>query len=157
LLVGLGGVAAFAAGAIGSFVLFEWPAPFQSLVLAVMLAILCVLAVRVGLLSLLQPAGTDGNAQSAPFRVIAMDNVAASFWTHRFTAAAAVFALGWALAGVLQAVGLSLEAAQMLAYLAGIVLLGLGLDMIWRSPQATAAEVRQRQRCRGGEMRAAGP
>ncbi len=140
LVVGLGGVAAFAAGATGSFLLFAWPAPFQSLVLAVMLAILCVLAVRVGILTLLQPVWTDGEAQSAPFRVIAMDNVAASFWTHRITAAAAVFALGWALAGVLQAVGLSLEAAQMLAYLAGIVLLGLGLDMIWRSPQATAAE-----------------
>jgi small-conductance mechanosensitive channel len=69
-----------------------------------------------------------------------MGGVAASFWTRRITAAAAVFAFGWALAHVMRAVGQSVEAVYLIVYLVGIVLLGLGLDMVWRSPPSTVPE-----------------
>jgi moderate conductance mechanosensitive channel len=139
LVVGLVGVVAFAASAIGSFMLFDWPAPYRSLVLAIVLAILSVLVVRLCLQALLNPVAEDGAGPSSPFRVIATDNAGASFWTHRIAVAAAVFAFGWAFAVSLRSGGLSIEAVQLFVYLVGVALLGLGLDMVWRHPQPAAS------------------
>lgn len=138
LLHGLGSLVAFAAGAIGSYLLVDWPAPFQFLVLGLILACLCVLAVRLVLLAMLSPAGESG-AAAGPLRIVPMDDLAAGFWTHRITTAAIIFAFGWALANLLQTIGVSLNAVHLLVYLIGIVLLGLGLNMVWRGPRASAA------------------
>jgi moderate conductance mechanosensitive channel len=80
------------------------------------------------------------SATAEPFRLIPIDSAAAEFWYQRLMAAAIVFVFGWALANLLLAIGVSLDAAQLLAYLIGVALLGLGLDMVWRSPRAAAPE-----------------
>jgi small-conductance mechanosensitive channel len=141
LLYGAGGIVAYAAGSIGSFLLIAWPPLVHALVLAVILAILCLLAVRLVLMVLLRPSGAGA---PSPLRILPMDDGTAAFWTRRLTAAAAVFAFGWALARVLRTLGVSLEDGRSLVYLVGIVLLGLGLDAVWRGPQASAAEAPER-------------
>jgi small-conductance mechanosensitive channel len=137
LIYGLGGVAAFALGSIGPFLFFEWPPLLKTTMLALILAVLLYLIVRVILCACLAPAEADPGHE--PFRVIPLESGAARYWTRRLTQTAAVFAFGWALAKILHTLGLSREVVQLIAYAIGLGLLALGLDMVWRHGRAFAS------------------
>lgn len=125
LTLGLARVLCFAAGSLGGFLPMTWPPPLRRLVLGYLVA---VLALRVTL--------ALGRFLFAPenerLRVVPMNDGAARFW-HRWNAVfVGWFAIGYVTIELLRQLGMSLPAAQDLAYLLGLGLLAIAIRMIWR-------------------------
>ncbi len=132
LAFGAGLVAAFALGSVGAFLPFEWPPLLREIVLGYLLAFLALrLALVIGRL-LLSPGGTDVER----FRIVPMSTEAARFWQRRLGVLVGWFAFGWVTVALLSILGFSLDARHLVAYLLGLGLLGIGLEMVWRRPRA---------------------
>ena len=151
--LGIGGIASFALGSFCAFLAFEWPSFLKQLVLGY-LGLPCV-AARPGIGAL--PAGTrqpDFPGDVTRFRILPMTTHAARYWSRRLALIVGWFAFGWVTVMVLAQFGFSKEALQLFAYVLGLVLLGLGIEAIWRAPRAASgeaiepAEEKQRRRAR---------
>ena len=135
LAFGIGRVTAFALGSIAPFLPFHWPPMLREIVLGYLVAFL---ALRVALVIgrvLLAPGSRRGHDLER-FRIIPMSTTAARFWYPRLGLLVAWFAFGWVTLILLGALGFSPEARHLVAYLLGLGLLGIGLEMIWRRPRA---------------------
>ena len=133
-------VAAFALGSVGAFLLFHWPPLLKEIVLGYLFAFLAVrLALVMGRV-LLAPGGRyDHDVER--FRIIPMSTRAARFWYQRLGLLVGWFAFGWVTLVLLSVLGFSLDARHLVAYMLGLGLLGIGLEMVWRRPRAALGEV----------------
>jgi small-conductance mechanosensitive channel len=135
LAFGIGRVVAFALGSVGAFLPFHWPPLLREIVLGYLLAFLAVrFALVIGRV-LLAPGG-QGVHDVERFRIIPMSTAAARFWYGRLGLLVAWFAFGSVTLVLLSALGFSLDARHLVAYVLGLGLLGIGLEMIWRRPRA---------------------
>ena len=135
LAFGIGRVTAFALGSIVPFLPFHWPPMLREIVLGYLVAFLALrLALVIGRV-LLAPGGRHGHDLER-FRIIPMSTTAARFWYPRLGLLVAWFAFGWVTLILLGALGFSPEARHLVAYLLGLGLLGIGLEMVWRRPRA---------------------
>jgi len=126
--IGLGLVIAFTTGSVGAFLTFEWPPLLRNVVLGYLMAFLAVrLSLVVGRF-LLAPGAER-------FRIIPVTTPQARFWQLRLALLIGWFALGRATIEQLGVLGASLEARQIVAYVLGLGLLGIGLESIWRNPR----------------------
>ncbi|MCO5063470.1 MAG: mechanosensitive ion channel family protein [Rhizobiaceae bacterium] len=73
--------------------------------------------------------GTPDEATPAPDRVL-------SFWTRRLAIVVGYFFAATATLELLPAIGFSEDAQQLLSYIAGIGLMALAIECIWRMPRA---------------------
>lgn len=138
-VLGLGRVVAFALGSIGAFLVFDWSPLFRDIVLLYLLA---VLALRVALVLgrfLFSP-------DAERFRIVPMETSTAWFWHKRLTIFIGWFAFGWATVLLLDALGFSVSARRIVAYMLGVGLLVIALEAVWRWPSLTDAELRQGSR-----------
>ena len=71
---------------------------------------------------------------------IPVDEHAARFWQRRFTVFVGYFLVAWATLGSLRALGVSADGVQLLTYLAGIGLLAIAFDAVWRGPKLGGGE-----------------
>jgi small-conductance mechanosensitive channel len=137
----------FAVGSVGVFLCFTWPLLLREIVLGYLVAFICVWLARIVCGFLLAPGG----GRAARFRIIPMSDPAAKFWQRRLIAAVAVLAFSWVTLGILKTLGVSLVGLKMLSYIAGVLLLGLGLEMIWRhpssGPESMSRRLGRRSRC----------
>ncbi|MFZ1428041.1 MAG: mechanosensitive ion channel family protein [Geminicoccaceae bacterium] len=125
LSLGLARVLCFTAGSLGGFLAMSWPPQLRRLVLGYLVA---VLALRVTL-ALGRFLFAPGNER---LRVVPMNDGAARFW-HRWNAVfVGWFAIGYVTIELLRQLGMSLPAAQDLAYVLGLGLLAIVIRMIWR-------------------------
>jgi small-conductance mechanosensitive channel len=133
-------VVAFALGSVGAFLPFHWPPLLREVVLGYLLAFLAVrLALVIGRV-LLAPGGRyDHDIER--FRVIPMSTTAARYWYRRLGLLVAWFALGWVTLVLLGVLGFSPDARHLVAYMLGLGLLGIGLEMVWRRPRAAPGDV----------------
>ena len=133
-------VVAFALGSVGAFLLFHWPPLLKEIVLGYLFAFLAVrLALVMGRV-LLAPGGKyDHDVER--FRIIPMSTRAARFWYPRLGLLVGWFAFGWVTLVLLSVLGFSLDARHLVAYMLGLGLLGIGLEMVWRRPRAALGEV----------------
>jgi small-conductance mechanosensitive channel len=122
----------FAIGSVGAFLCFSWPPLLREIVLGYLVAFLCAWLARIVCGFLLAPGG----GRAARFRIIPMSDAAAKFWQRRIIIAVSVLALAWVTLGLLRTLGVSPAGLKMLSYIAGLFLLGLGLEVIWRRPVA---------------------
>jgi small-conductance mechanosensitive channel len=137
----------FAIGSVGAFLCFTWPPLLREIVLGYLVAFLCAWLARIVCGFLLAPGG----GRAARFRIIPMSDEAAKFWQRRIIIAVCVLALAWVTLGLLRTLGVSPAGLKMLSYIAGLFLLGLGLEVIWRRPVAEqAAELAPRRLGRRG-------
>ncbi|HJR20671.1 MAG TPA: mechanosensitive ion channel family protein [Dongiaceae bacterium] len=121
----------FAVGSVGVFLCFTWPLLLREIVLGYLVAFLCVWLARIVCGFLLAPGG----GRAARFRIIPMSDPAAKFWQRRIIIAVAVVAFSWVTLGLLRTLGnVSPAGLKMLSYIAGVFLLGLALETIWRRP-----------------------
>ena len=135
LAFGAGLVAAFALGSVGAFLAFDWPPLLREIVLGYLLAFLALrLALVVGGF-LLSPGGNDVHNVER-FRIVPMGTEAARFWHARLGLLVGWFAFGWVTAALLSVLGFSLDARHLVAYVLGLGLLAIGLEMVWRRPDA---------------------
>ena len=125
----VGLVVAFALGSIGPFLALDWPPLLRAGLLGLLVAFL-----------VLRIANAVGHFLLAPhherFRVIPIDTVAARFWHRRLVWFVGWFAFGWVIVGFGVRLGYTLEARQLVAYVLGLVLVAIALDVVWRRPTA---------------------
>ncbi len=124
----------FAVGSVGAFLCFSWPPLLREIVLGYLVAVLCVWLARIVCGFLLAPGG----GRAARFRIVPMSDPAAKFWQRRLIVAVGVLAFSWVTLGLLRTLGVSPAGLKMLSYIAGILLLGLALEVIWRHPTGEA-------------------
>ncbi len=136
---GLGMLASFAAGSVGAFLVFSWPPLVRDILLGYLMAFLAIRLAMILSRFVLAPGGER-------FRIIPMSTPAAWFWHRRVTALVVWFALWFVSLDLLRILGLTPPAAQVLAYIAGLGLLTIGLDMVWRRPLAEGPDGRTRER-----------
>jgi len=137
----------FAVGSVGAFLCFSWPPLLREIVLSYLVAFLCGWLARIVAGFLLAPGG----GRAARFRIIPMSDPAAKFWQRRIILAVSVLAFAWVTLGLLRTLGVSPAGLKMLSYIAGVFLLGLGLEVIWRHPTIEpAAELTPRRLGRRG-------
>jgi small-conductance mechanosensitive channel len=127
-------VAVFAVVSAGVFLSFSWPPLLRRVVMTYLVAFIVVrLVIAIGRI-LLAP---DADAQAAGHaRLISTTDRAARFWYGRLLLFTAYFMFGWATVSLLPALGFSPGARNFLAYLAGIGLLIIAIEMVWRRPHA---------------------
>jgi small-conductance mechanosensitive channel len=125
----------FAVGSVGAFLLFSWPPLLREIVLGYLMVFLCGWLARIAAGFLLAPGG----GRAARFRIVPMSDAAAKFWQRRIIIAVSVLAFAWVTLGLLRTLGVSPAGLKMLSYIAGIFLLGLALEVIWRHPAGEAA------------------
>ncbi|WP_155888692.1 mechanosensitive ion channel family protein [Inquilinus limosus] len=133
----LGSLAIFSLGSIGAFLALEWPVLLREIVLGYLVAFV---ALRFALLisrTLLAPGGSEFPVAER-FRIVPMDNDAARFWHMRLGIFAGWFAFGWTTVQLLDALGLAMQARQIVAYVLGLGLLALGIEIAWNRPRAAA-------------------
>lgn len=135
LAFGIGWALSFAIGSVGAFLAFSWPPLLREIVLGYLVAFLCVWLARIVAGFLLAPGG----GRAARFRIVPMSAPAAEFWQRRIILAVGVLALAWVTLGLLRTLGVSPAGLKLLSYVAGIILLGLALEVIWRHPAVDAA------------------
>ena len=125
----------FAVGSVGAFLCFSWPPLLREIVLGYLVAFLCIWLARIVCGFLLAPGG----GRAARFRIIPMSDPAAKFWQRRIIIAVAVVAFAWVTLGLLRTLGVSPAGLKLLSYIAGVLLLGLALETIWRRPAGEPA------------------
>jgi small-conductance mechanosensitive channel len=130
LAFGTGWALSFAIGSIGAFLCFHWPLLLREIVLGYLVAFLCGWLARIVGGFLLAPGG----GRAARFRIVPMSDEAAKFWQKRLLIAVGVIAFSWVTLGILRTLGISPAGLKILSYIAGVFLLGLGLEVIWRRP-----------------------
>ena len=129
--IGLGQVIAFALGSIGAFLPFEWPPLLRNIVLGYLVAFLFLrLSLVIGRF-LLAP-------KVERFRIIPVTTPQAHFWYLRLALFVGWFAFGYITVEQFSLLGASREARQILAYILGLGLLGIGLESIWRNPHSSS-------------------
>jgi hypothetical protein len=127
-------------GSVAAFLPFHWPPLLREIVLGCLLAFLAVrLALVIGRV-LLAPGGRyDHDIER--FRIIPMSTTAARYWYQRLGLLVAWFAFGWVTLVLLSVLGFSPDARHLVAYMLGLGLLGIALEIVWRRPQAAPGEV----------------
>ena len=124
-------VLSFALGSVGVFLIFDWSLLLKEIVLGYLLAFL---ALRMSLVFgrfLLAPGGER-------FRIVPTTTDAAWFAYRRLALIVGWFAFGWVTVSILTTFGFDMDARRLVAYMLGLVLLGLGIEMVWRWPGAEA-------------------
>ncbi|MGH6891719.1 MAG: mechanosensitive ion channel family protein, partial [Dongiaceae bacterium] len=87
-----------------------------------------------------------GGGRAARFRIVPMSDPAAKFWSRRLIIAVGVLAFAWVTLGLLRTLGLSPAGLKIMSYIAGVFLLGLGLEVIWRHPASEPGTEQVRRR-----------
>jgi small-conductance mechanosensitive channel len=145
LLFGGGAVLAFASGVIGSFIAVDWPPLVRQTLLAYASALI---ALRLGTALLRVLLAPDAGSNGEVFRFPPMGNAAAQFWYRRIAVLMGWLVFGWATVDLAGALGVRIEARQLLAYLLGLGLLAIGIELAWRQPAAVDESGRRRRRVR---------
>ncbi len=133
LLLGLFRVAAFALGCLVASTAFDWPPLTRAIALGYLLATVILRTTIVLCRILLGPDG-GGRQEIAHRRLMPMDDGSARFWYRRVVLLVAWLVYGWVSVSLLALLGLTLPALQTIAYLLGLGLLAIALDMVWRRP-----------------------
>jgi moderate conductance mechanosensitive channel len=135
LLFGVLLIAAFAAGSMGTFLLFAWPAATESTVLGYLFAFLTVRLSLTATRFFFAPAVER-------LRLVGVSTQTAWFW-HRWTARMiGTSALGWQTILMLRSFGMSQAGTDVLLQLLLLLLTGLGLFIVWTMPGTSRERVR---------------
>ena len=124
-----GALVAFTVGSAVVFLAFDWPPRLRGAVLAFLTALI---ALRLALLvsrTLLSP-------RDAELRALPLSDADAHYWHRRIALFAGWFAFGWVIVERLGDYGMAPPARSLVAYLLGVVLLGIAVQAVWRHSRA---------------------
>jgi small-conductance mechanosensitive channel len=127
LLYGVGQVAAFAAGSIGAFLLFDWLPLLQHFVIAYLVVFLGIRFAHVLGRVVLAP-------KTERYRLLPMSGATAMYWLRWWTIVVGVFMLGDVTIDLLPTLRMRPEAQHFMQLLFGLAELTLALVAIWRAP-----------------------
>jgi small-conductance mechanosensitive channel len=127
LAYGIGLVVAFAIGSVGAFLAFEWPPLLRDIGFGYLLAFV-ILRLTIVLSRFLLAPGVER------LRIVPMTTTAARYWHRRLTLIVGWLAFGSVTVGVLSTLGFTPSARAAVAYILGLGLLAIGLEIAWRRP-----------------------
>jgi small-conductance mechanosensitive channel len=130
----LAAVAAFAIGSIGAFLAVAWPPLLKETVAGYLFAAVIVWATVVIVRSLLSPPDVREDDAAERYRVVPVPDSSAAFWSRKLALLIGWFTFGWVTVALLEVLGVPMISRDIIAYLFGIVLLAILMDMVWRSP-----------------------
>lgn len=137
LAFAMGRLVVFAVGSLGAFLAYAWPATLREIVLSYLVAFL---ALRGGLVVaqflLAPPKRGDHEHETSRLRILPMPDEAASFWYWRIALLIGWLAFGWTTVNLLVTLQMPLAHVRLTAYVLGLGLLAIGLDIAWRAPVA---------------------
>jgi small-conductance mechanosensitive channel len=144
LLYGLGLVVSYALGSIGAFLLFDWPSLIKRVLLGYLVAFLIVRLFTIVGRFLLAPGAVR-------FRVVPLSTEAAWFFYVRLIVFATILSFGTQSIDILAQFGFSQLARELSTDALALVLVGLGIEALWRMPPLTPIDAaldgrRQRHR-----------
>jgi small-conductance mechanosensitive channel len=134
-------VLAFAVGSIGTFLASDWPSLLREVVVGSLLVFVIVRATLVVCRFVLSP-------DDERLRLVPVPTESARHWYRRIAIMVGWFAFGWIAAGLLTTLAFTVPARQLVSYTLGLVLVGIGLEAVWRQPAAGAADDEPRTRRR---------
>lgn len=126
-LLAIGGVAAFAVGSTGAFLVFEWPNLLRTIVLNFLVAGLLFSLAWNLMAVLLAP-------RLAAMRVIPMSDDFALHLRNRIALAIGWFGFGYSTVQVLVMTQVDQNVVRLVAYVLGVGLLVIGIETVWRRP-----------------------
>ncbi|WP_245451141.1 mechanosensitive ion channel family protein [Borborobacter arsenicus] len=143
LLAELVPLAVFSLVSAGVFLAFQWPALLRLVILTYLVAFIVVRLVMAFGRILLAPVGAPSPSEErGHLRLVPASDAEAHFWYRRLTIFAGYLMAGWATASLLPALGFSPPSTRLIAYLLGIGLLLLAIEIVWRRPDRAAATQR---------------
>jgi small-conductance mechanosensitive channel len=128
LVYGMALVLAFAIGSFGLFAASDWEPLLREIVVGYLFVFILARAV----LALCHFFTAPGDAR---FRLLPIDGETGRFWSRRIALMVGWFAFGWVTVTLLSRLGFTTPGRQVVAYLLGLVLLGLALEAVWRRPE----------------------
>lgn len=132
------GIAIFAAGSLGAFLLFAWPPILKQIMLALLVAVLVTRATRSLLdFALFPPRNTHG--AWSDHQIVPVKPKDAIYWRRRIGLFVSYFAFGWSIVGILIDLGFPRDFRFAAAYLLGLGLLTIGLEAIWNRPEGDSS------------------
>jgi len=134
-------VVIFGIASLGVFLIFDWPPLLREILLLYLIALLELRLTLVAIDFLLGPKEAGPEA----LQVVPTSPGAARFWRKRIVAAVGWFAFGYATVFSLRTLGFDLEAGRLVAYILGLGLLAIALDVVWHRP-VEDADVAPRRR-----------
>ena len=140
LILGVGGIASFAVGSFGGFLLFQWPDLLRTIVVTMLIAALALMIARSLLAILFGPLRATVSVDAADQRLLPMSNDVAGHFHTRLALAVGWCAFGSSFVQVLRMVGVQADVIGLVAYALGLGLLTIGLEAVWRCPAAETGE-----------------
>lgn len=135
LLAELVPLAVFSLVSAGVFLVFEWPDLLRVVILTYLVAFVVVRVVMALGRMLLAPADDPGLAgEQGHARLVPASDAEAHFWYRRLAIFTGYLMAGWATVSLLPGLGFSLGSTRLIAYLLGIGLLLLAIEIVWRRP-----------------------
>ncbi len=122
----------FAVASAGLFLMFSWPPLLRRFVLTLLCAFIAFRVVRTIAFMLLRPKGGHGE----PTRLVEVNDASAAFWFLRVQLFAGLFLFGWAVVSLMPTLGFSPGARGLIGYALGLGLLAIGIETVWRRPDA---------------------
>jgi small-conductance mechanosensitive channel len=135
LLYEIAPIVVFTIFSAGVFLIVSWPPLLRLMVLTFLVAFIAYrLVAAISRIVLDPPAGAGAREDGASSRLIPMNDAEAHFWHRRLTVFTGYLLAGWAMISLLSPLGFSEPARSLLAYLAGIGLVLLAIEIVWRRP-----------------------
>ncbi|MRG55691.1 mechanosensitive ion channel [Phyllobacterium sp. SYP-B3895] len=137
IFIAIAPLVVFAIASVGAFLAFTWPPLLSQLVLPLLIALIAwraIMQITAVLLGTHRAYASDG--VHPQLRLIPMDDVKAKFWYPRVGAFAFIFFAGWALAGLMDVLNFTPNVRSLLVYILGLGLLAIGIEAVWRRPEA---------------------
>jgi small-conductance mechanosensitive channel len=148
LLAELLPLAVFSLVSAGVFLAFEWPALLRVVILTYLVAFIVVrLVMALGRILLAPGDDPDLKGERGHLRLVPASDAEADFWYRRLAIFAGYLMAGWATVSLLPALGFSPSSTHLIAYLLGVGLLLLAIEIVWHRPGrrlATAQRLKAR-------------
>ena len=129
----------FAVASAGLFLAFQWPPLLRQIVLTYLLAVI-VFRVLTKLGGLLIAAGAhpDPITEEPTPGLISLSDDEANFWVRRLKLFTGYFLFGWATVSLMPLLAFSADVTRLAAYLLGLGLLAMAIEIVWRKPDMKA-------------------
>lgn len=121
------------------YLLFDWPPLLGKTILLLLVAFILFRLIHGIARLLLAFEGVDEKPenQSSASQV----DTVARFWLRRIDLVAGLTLAGWVVVNVMSSLGFSAEVTKLAAFVLGLGILGIGIEVVWRRPRVTTSVI----------------
>lgn len=127
----------FSLATITLYLLFDWPPLLGKTILLLLVAFILFRLIHGIARLLLAFDGVEPENQSSVSQV----DTVARFWLRRIDLVAGLTLAGWVVVNVMSSSGFSAEVTKLAAFVLGLGILGIGIEVVWRRPRVTTSVI----------------